>query len=126
MTKTILVVDDDDLVLLAVQELLTPLGFSVTTSSNGADAIQKATSKAFDLVILDVIMPEMNGKELQQHVEELSPGIKTLFISGYTADVVAERGILEKETFFMQKPFTPDALLRMVHTILSDTHSGVA
>ena len=64
-------------------------------------------------------MPGMNGKELNEWVERKYPAIKTLFISGYTADIVAQRGVLEEGTNFLQKPFTLETLLKKIREILN-------
>jgi two-component system, cell cycle sensor histidine kinase and response regulator CckA len=97
-------------------------GYRTVCASSPTKALQLCAEMDSrpDLLITDVIMPEMNGKELQGSIAALYPGIRTLFISGYTADVVAERGMLEKETHFLQKPFTPATLLKKVRTVLLD------
>lgn len=122
-TGIVLVVEDEEELLSFLCSTLESHGYTTfyTTSPQHALKLCSEITGSLDLLITDVIMPEMNGKELQIRVEELFPGTKTLFISGYTADVVAERGILEKETNFLQKPFTPATLLKKVHTILSET-----
>jgi PAS domain S-box-containing protein len=119
-TGIVLVVEDEEELLSFLCSTLESHGYTTlyTTSPQHALKLCSGLTGRLDLLITDVIMPEMNGKELQKRVEVLFPGTKTLFISGYTADVVAERGILEKETNFLQKPFTPATLLKKVHTIL--------
>jgi CheY-like chemotaxis protein len=116
MTKTILVVDDDELVLLAVQELLTPLGFSVTISSNGADAIHKATCKSFDLVILDVIMPEMDGFEVCKKMRQLEPYRETpiLMLTAKSGEEDKQRGMEAGANLYLPKPISPKRLIALV------------
>jgi YesN/AraC family two-component response regulator len=63
-------------------------------------------------------MPDMNGKELTEHIKAIQPSLHVLYISGYTADIVAQRGILDQETNFLQKPFTTKALAEKIHSIL--------
>jgi DNA-binding NtrC family response regulator len=75
-----------------------------------------------DLLITDVVMPDMNGNELKMRIEELKPGIKTLFMSGYTADVIAHRGVLSNGFSFIQKPFTLKTLAPKVREVLSMTN----
>ncbi len=77
MAKKILVVDDDDLVLIAIQELLTPLGYAVTSVSNGTSALAKVSGEQFDLVILDVIMPEMDGFEVCRRIRKMDSYAET-------------------------------------------------
>jgi FixJ family two-component response regulator len=64
-------------------------------------------------------MPGMNGKELKERLDIVKPGMKTIFMSGYTADVVANRGILDEGVFFLQKPFTPQVLAKKVREVLN-------
>jgi PAS domain S-box-containing protein len=118
---TVLVVEDEEELLAIIGTTLEAHGYTslCTTSPHAALKLCHELEGRFDLLITDVIMPEMNGKQLQKKVLEICPGIKTLFISGYTADLVAERGILEKETLFLQKPFTPAILARKVQAILA-------
>ncbi len=125
---TILVVEDEEELLTIIGSSLEAHGYTTlcTTSPRRALEICYEQKKGIDLLVTDVIMPEMNGKQLQERIGKLFPGAKILFISGYTADVVAERGILEKEMFFLQKPFTPDVLIRKVGAILSDPRHTAA
>jgi PAS domain S-box-containing protein len=118
---TILIVEDEEELLVIIGSALESLGYTTLCTTSPRRALELCSERRgeIDLLVTDVIMPEMNGKQLQQRIEEISPGTKALFISGYTADVVADRGILEKETFFLQKPFTPDVLVRKVRSILS-------
>jgi nitrogen-specific signal transduction histidine kinase len=119
-TGYVLVVEDEEELLSLIGSTLESHGYTTICTSSPRNALKLCLESdgRLDLLITDVIMPEMNGKQLQKRVEEISPGIKTLFISGYTADVVAERGVLEKETIFLQKPFTPSMLLKKVQSIL--------
>jgi CheY-like chemotaxis protein len=121
--ETVLVVEDEEELLVIIGSSLESHGYTTLCTTSPRRALELCSERegSIDLLVTDVILPEMNGKQLQQRIEEMSPGTKTLFISGYTADVVAERGILEKETFFLQKPFTPDALVRKVRTILTES-----
>lgn len=120
---TVLVVEDEMELLSLMGSSLEAHGYTVRCASSPQVALKFCDEipGGLDLLITDVIMPEMNGRELAKLVEQKYPTMRTLFISGYTADVVAERGILEKETHFLQKPFTPAILLRKVHSILSQS-----
>ncbi|MBI3815816.1 MAG: response regulator, partial [Nitrospinae bacterium] len=84
------------------------------------DAIKvfKEDKDRFQLLILDVIMPKKNGKEVYEAIKKIRPDMKTLFTSGYTADIMYRRGILEKGLSFISKPASQDELLRKVREIL--------
>ena len=71
-------------------------------------------------MITDVVMPEMNGKELKERITHDRPGIKVLFMSGYTSDVIIHRGVLEKDVHFLQKPFSIDAFAEKVRKVLDE------
>jgi PAS domain S-box-containing protein len=117
---TILVVEDDDLVREMVKTILEMGHYVVLHARNGKEAIQiaESTMNKIDLVITDVVMPRMNGKELVRNLEPLCPNVKVLFISGYTDGIIGHEGILESSTQFLQKPFGPTALLNRVREVL--------
>jgi len=106
--ETILVVDDDPFISKLAVDMLTPLGYRLLRARNGETALK--TSDAFegsiDVLLTDVVMPGMNGKELAEAFLRRRPGAKVVFMSGYTPDVIAHRSIIEKETAFIQKPLT--------------------
>ena len=81
--------------------------------------ISKEHSAEIDLLITDVVMPDMNGKELSNQLRKIYPKAKTLFMSGYTANVIAHRGVLDKGVEFIQKPFSSKDLSLKVHKVLS-------
>jgi YesN/AraC family two-component response regulator len=81
--------------------------------------IAKEHGDAIDLLISDVIMPEMNGRDLANELQELYPDLKVLFMSGYTADVIAHRGVLDEGVNFIQKPFSNHDLAVKVHEVLT-------
>ena len=106
--ETVLVVDDDPFISKLAVDMLTPLGYRLLRARNGETALK--TSDAFegsiDVLLTDVVMPGMNGKELAEAFLRRRPGAKVVFMSGYTPDVIAHRSIIEKETAFIQKPLT--------------------
>jgi len=116
MTKNILVVDDDELVLLAIQELLTPLGFSVTLAGNGADALRKAASQQFEVVILDVIMPEMDGFEVCRKMRQLEAYHETpiLMLTAKSGEEDKQRGMEAGANLYLPKPIAPRRLIALV------------
>jgi response regulator RpfG family c-di-GMP phosphodiesterase len=95
-------------------------GYKVLAAQSPGDAIiiYEQHTKPIHLLITDVVMPGMNGKELKNRLDSIKPGLKTIFMSGYTADVVANRGILEKGVHFLQKPFKPVDLVMKVEEVL--------
>lgn len=110
--ETILVVEDDIALLHLVESILVSLGYTVLTAQTPTAAMQLAETFKEDiyLVITDVIMPEMNGRKLAQQLQTLYPDLKCLFMSGYTANVIAHRGILDEGVRFLQKPFSMSEL----------------
>ncbi|MGD9947756.1 MAG: PAS domain S-box protein [Desulfobulbus sp.] len=110
--ELVLVVEDEPAMLSLTQTLLEQLNYKVLTASKPGDALIAAREygQAIDLVISDVIMPEMNGRDLVKEMSEFCPNAKILFMSGYTANVIAHRGELEVETRFLTKPFSTSEL----------------
>jgi CheY-like chemotaxis protein len=123
--ETVLVAEDEDGVRTVVTEMLQKQGYSVVTASGGEAAIETARKMPrVDLLISDVIMPGMNGPELAQNLRALRPGLRVLYVSGYTDSAIAREGELEPGTAFLHKPFTPDQLARKVREVL-DERAGV-
>ena len=106
--ETILIIEDETPILHVVQQMLQRLGYLVLPADSPGQALELAGANAgrIALVMIDVVMPGMNGRELAKRLKETSPDLRTLFMSGYTADVIARRGVLESDTPFLQKPFT--------------------
>jgi CheY-like chemotaxis protein len=119
-TETILLVEDEKDLIEYVKLSLENLGYTVFAANSPLQALAlcKEKQQSIDLLITDVIMPEMNGKELKENVQRLYPQIKTLYMSGYTADIVAHRGVLDEGIQFLQKPFSPKALAQKIRTLL--------
>lgn len=119
-TETILVVDDDAAVLLLSEKVLGQFGYTVITAVDGLDAVNKFSEgkDQISLVILDVIMPKLNGKEVFDAILKIHPAMKALFISGYTADIIHKRGMLDESLDFIEKPLKPIKLLRKVREML--------
>ncbi|MEQ1643782.1 MAG: PAS domain S-box protein [Pyrinomonadaceae bacterium] len=119
-TETILLVEDEAVVRRLVYDILTGNGYTVLEAANGKTALEICSSYdgRIDMMLTDVIMPSMSGVELKQAVAALLPDIKVMFMSGYTDDAVADRGVLDADAAFIEKPFTPDALSRQVRKVL--------
>jgi PAS domain S-box-containing protein len=110
--ETILLVEDEPALLRICRRALERLGYTVLAASTPAEAIHLAAeySSQIHLLITDVVMPEMNGRELAKQLHSLHPNLKRLFMSGYTANVIAHHGVLQEGIQFLQKPFTVVAL----------------
>jgi len=106
--ETVLLVEDDRSILKLGKRILEELGYSVLSASSPREAIEltEAQTGEINLLITDVIMPEMNGRELSEHLHSLYPELKVLFMSGYTANVIAHRGVLDDSVNFISKPFS--------------------
>jgi DNA-binding NtrC family response regulator len=107
-TETVLLVEDDEGVLFLGEEILRRLGYTVLKAATPEDAIELAARRggSIDLLITDVVMPQMDGRALAERLMSTHPSMKCLFMSGYTADVIAKHGVLEPEVCFIQKPFS--------------------
>lgn len=119
-SETILVVEDEHDVRQLVCETLEIMNYKVIEASNGIEALKiiEHDHKQIDLVLTDVVMPEMSGKELIDKIAKLHRNIKVLFMSGYTENTIVHKGVLETGTNFIQKPFTPAALIQKVRQVL--------
>ncbi|MFA7405999.1 MAG: PAS domain S-box protein [Pelobacteraceae bacterium] len=119
-TETLLVADDDAALLDLTEKILVQFGYKVITATDGLDAVTKfnMSKETIALVILDVIMPKMNGKEAFEEIRKICPDIKTIFISGYTADIIHNRGMLDEDLEFLDKPLRPIRLLQKVREVL--------
>jgi PAS domain S-box-containing protein len=125
--ETILIVEDETAILELARTMLEMLGYTVLTANTPGKALQLAKAHAGEihLLITDVVMPEMNGRVLADQLHTLYPDLKTLFMSGYTANVIAHRGILDEGVRFMHKPFSKQDLAAKVREALAvDGSSG--
>ncbi|MGA2225071.1 MAG: ATP-binding protein [Syntrophobacteraceae bacterium] len=119
-TETILLVEDDEAILNLGKMILEKLGYTVLAAQTPVHAINLVQEHPGDLhlLITDVVMPEMNGRELAERLNAFLPDLKCLYMSGYTADVIAHRGILEEGVNFIRKPFGSDDLAAKVRQVL--------
>jgi two-component system, cell cycle sensor histidine kinase and response regulator CckA len=118
-SETILVCEDEDGVRALIELVLTSEGYRVLTTGGPRQALELASGgAAFDALVSDVIMPEMSGPDLAKRLKTLRPGLRTLFISGYTAETVRGRGGLPLGSAFLEKPFDHASLLRAVRALL--------
>lgn len=119
-TETILLVEDEDLVRRLGTEILRMSGYTVLSASNGAEALQicETLDAPIHLLVTDVVMPQMSGRELAETISLLRPEIKILFVSGYIDDAIVRHGIRAAQTAFVQKPFTPEVLACKVREVI--------
>jgi PAS domain S-box-containing protein len=119
-SETILLAEDDDALRALGARVLGALGYGVLVARTGSEALRIVAEYAgpIDLIATDVVMPEMNGSQLVRKVLEARPWIRVLFMSGYTDDEVMRRGVIDGQTAFLQKPFTPDLLAHKVREVL--------
>ena len=118
--ERILVVEDEPSILKLTKKLLQRYGYDVMIASTPAKALEAAreVDEEIDLLITDVIMPEMNGRELVEQLKTIFPNLKYLYMSGYTADVIAKSGVLERSVNFIQKPFSSKDLAAKVREVI--------
>ena len=120
--EIVLVVEDEASILTFAKRILEELGYTVLTAQTPGKALRlvEENQSKMDLLITDVVMPEMNGKDLSDRLHTLYPRLKTLFMSGYTADVIAYRGVLDEGINFMQKPFSKEIMAVKVREALDE------
>jgi CheY-like chemotaxis protein len=121
--ESLLVVEDEEDLRGVVIHILKDLGYNVYEAENGVHALdicRRLENEKIDLLVTDIVMPEMNGKELARKMTELFPGIKVIFITGYDEDKIVGRDELEEGQFFLTKPFTPRLLGKKIRDILDD------
>lgn len=122
-TGTILFAEDNDTVRDSIAQILRSAGYSVIEAVNGADALQRFRENAsqIDLLLTDILMPEMNGTELYEAIKAIQPSIKTIFMTGYAPDELATRLPVNSQTQILYKPIQPLELLQQVKAILVDS-----
>jgi two-component system, cell cycle sensor histidine kinase and response regulator CckA len=124
-SETVLLVEDEESVRQLVRDTLQARGYKVLEAENGEVGVQVAESHAgtIDMIITDVVMPGMSGRELARRVTEARPETKVLYLSGYTEEAIAHEGVLDPGTAFLQKPFTLQLLSRKVREVLRGEHA---
>lgn len=119
--ETILIVEDDQAVRNLTRRILASAGYKTLTAANGGEALLECEQHEgkIHLVLTDVVMPKMSGKELSDRLAKISPNLKVLFMSGYTDNAIVHHGILDEGTHFIAKPFTSSSLLEKVRSVLT-------
>jgi CheY-like chemotaxis protein len=121
--ETVLVVEDQDEVRGVATTVLKSHGYHVLEAADGAKALAlvEAHPASIDLLLTDVVLPGMNGKELAECLRKLLPAVKVLYTSGYSGDLIGHRGVLYREMAYIAKPFTPDGLAIKVREVLASS-----
>jgi len=121
-TETILITEDDTKVRLLTKKILEDFGYTVIDTADGEEAVSMfAVNKdRIKLVLLDVIMPKRNGKQVYSEMVSMCPGIKAIFMSGYNEDIIHKNGILDEGSNFISKPYVPTELLRKIRVVLDN------
>jgi len=123
--ETVLLVEDEDVVRNLSKEILETYGYSVLVAANGREglAVGKEFQGQIDLVITDVIMPQMGGREMAEGLKTIRPNAPVLFMSGFTDDAIVHHGVFDETVFFIQKPFSPEALASKAREVLDHVAS---
>jgi two-component system, cell cycle sensor histidine kinase and response regulator CckA len=119
-SETVLVAEDEEAVRQIIEKALDAHGYRVLSARDGAEALERASAYAgqIDLLVTDVVMPDMNGRELSRRLVETRPNLRTLYLSGYTDDAILHRGVLQQGVAFLQKPFSLRMLARKVREVI--------
>jgi CheY-like chemotaxis protein len=114
--ETLLLAEDEELVRELARTILEQNGYRVLEARNGREAVEIACRHdgPIHMLVTDVVMPQMSGRELASRMDELRPGIRVLYMSGYTENAIVHHGVLDRGTAFVQKPFRIDTLIRAV------------
>ena len=119
-TETILIAEDDAQVRVLTRKILEKAGYHVIEAADGFEAVNlfRDNQDKIQLLILDVIMPKKNGKECCDEIKKLAPGMKVIFTSGYTANIIHKKGILDEGIDLILKPVSPNQLLKKIREVL--------
>jgi CheY-like chemotaxis protein len=121
-TEAILLVEDDAGVLAMTAASLRELGYRVSEAAHGKEAIAELKNgETYDLLLTDIVMPDINGKKLADEAAILCPGLKVLFMTGFTKNAVVHNGVLDPGVHFLAKPFTSEELSRKVREAIGKT-----
>ncbi len=125
-TETILLVEDEEMIMRMGKDILEKGGYRVLPAHGPTEALELVSHypDEIHLLITDVVMPEMNGKELKERIDTIKPGIQCLFMSGYPSDIITHRGIIDDGIHFIQKPFTSEEFFTIIRKVLEKNCSA--
>lgn len=118
--KRILIVDDEGIVRISCKRILSPEGYEVEVASDGYEAIELIRKQTYDVIITDLKMPKMDGLEVLQWIKRESPSSKVIVITGFSTPDIAEKSTSLGANKYLEKPFTPEALLSAVKAVLKE------
>lgn len=120
-TETVLLVEDEDAVRQMAHDILQSNGYHVLNASDGSEAVEVSSryGGAIDVMVTDVVMPRLGGRELAEKLSVSRPDMRVLYMSGYTDDAIVHHGVLDGRAAFLEKPFTPDAFALKIREVLS-------
>ena len=118
--------EDEARVRKLIVDVLSGRGYKVLEATRGEEAIRlcRTHKGAIDLALVDVVMPEMSGPDVVKKISSLKPGLRVLFISGYTDEALIHHGVLRSGAAFLQKPFLPEALVRKVREVIDSRRNS--
>jgi len=118
--ETIMVIDDEANIVAMISQILTELGYHVISATSGRDALILSNQHAqtIDIVLTDIIMPELNGPDIVRMLRQKRPTLKALYMSGYANNAAAQIGRLKHDTAFLQKPFSSETLTQCIRKVL--------
>jgi hypothetical protein len=127
-SETVLLVEDEEQLRALGREILAKSGYNVIVADHPAHALQicETYGEIIHLLLTDVVMPLMNGRELAERATQIRPAMKVLYVSGYTDNTIVHHGVLEEGVAFLQKPITPDALRRKLRDVLDNERKSDA
>ncbi|MEW6675792.1 MAG: response regulator [Nitrospirota bacterium] len=121
----ILVIDDEDIVLISCQRALTSEGYNVKMAKSGIDGLKTIENESFNLALVDIKMPDMDGMEILKHIKSKWPDTEVIIITGYSTPATAISSIKLGAYDYIEKPFTPDSLLLAVKKALKSLNSSI-
>jgi PAS domain S-box-containing protein len=126
--ETILIVEDEQVLRLLITDILRPMGYQIFTAENGREALEvfKTIEGKIDVLLTDIMMPEMDGRELARRITQMSPETNVIFMSGYTQSIIMQPDSVREHCYFIPKPITPSVLSEKLRQVLGERTSETA